>query len=71
MCSICHSFPHLPGCPEAPEPIPIMRCRKCGEGIFASDKFLDTFSGPICDECLEEMTVEELLEELGERLSVA
>ena len=71
MCSECLAFPHLPGCPNAPEPEPELACSECGEGIFAGDEFFDGINGPICSECLNDKTVAEMLEIFGERLSIA
>lgn len=71
MCSICMQNPCHPRCPNAPEYKPIMRCLECGEGIYVGDKYYDTGYGGICGECMEDKTVSEILELLGERLSVA
>lgn len=37
MCSLCRQFPCHPRCPNAPEPVPLMRCKECGEGIYEGD----------------------------------
>lgn len=71
MCSMCLSTPCHPGCPNAPEPVAVYECCKCSEGIFDGDKYLDTSEGRICEGCLDEMTVEELLELFGESLATA
>lgn len=71
MCEYCHSWPHLPGCPNEPDPIPVETCCKCGDGIFDGDEYFDGCDGPVCRECMEDMTVSELLELCGESLSVA
>lgn len=71
MCDMCRSWPHLPGCPNAPAPIPVENCCKCGEGIFAGDRYFGSCDGPICEECMKDMTVSELLKLFGESLSVA
>lgn len=71
MCMICQRSPCDSRCPNAPDPVPILNCRECGEGIFQEDEYLETLSGPICKNCLEDMTVEEMLKIFGERLSVA
>ena len=70
-CEFCHHFPHLAGCPNAPDPVPVRICCLCEEGIFEYDKFLDTGKGPVCMACLEDMDPEEILGIVGERLSVA
>lgn len=41
MCSLCRQFPCHPRCPNAPEPVPLMRCKECGEGIYEGDYFFD------------------------------
>lgn len=71
MCELCHSFPCHPRCPNASEPTPVMRCVECGEGIFEDDQYFDGPNGPICRECLEEKTVQEILSLFGERLKSA
>ena len=71
MCDVCMSGRHLPGCPNAPDPVPVLICHECGEWIFIEDQYLDTIDGPICMGCLSEKTVEEMLKIFGERLSVA
>ena len=40
MCSLCRQFPCHPRCPNAPEPVPLMRCKECGEGIYEGDEVL-------------------------------
>lgn len=71
MCSECHNWPHLHGCPNEPEPTPVMVCSCCGYGIFEGDEYFDGIDGPVCKDCLDDMTVEEILEIFGEKLSVA
>ena len=70
-CEYCHNIPHLAGCPNAPDPVPVLVCCECGEGILEGDKFLDTAKGPVCMDCLDDMMLEEILEAVGESLSVA
>ena len=69
MCDLCLSFPHLPGCPNAPEPTPVHTCENCKRGIFPGDDFYEGYRGPICRDCLEDMTVIEFLKFEGETLS--
>lgn len=71
MCDICHQFPCHPRCPNATEPVPEFECTECGYGIFAGDKYLEINGNMYCMECLEEKTPEELLELVGESLSIA
>lgn len=71
MCSICLSVPCHPRCPNAPEPKKIMVCIGCAEGIYDGDKYLDLPEGAICEECVRDMNGTEVLEYLGEELSIA
>lgn len=71
MCSECHSWPHLPGCPNAPDPVPVMTCSLCGEGILEGDEYLNGPEGPVCGACLDNMSLKEVLAIFGESLSVA
>lgn len=71
MCSMCLRTPCHPRCPNAPEPVAVHRCFKCGVGIFEGEKYLDSSAGQICEDCLDDMAVEEWLELLGESLSIA
>lgn len=71
MCSMCLSIPCHPRCPNAPESVAVHRCYKCGVGIFEGEKYLDSSKGQICEDCLDDMTVEEWLELLGESLAIA
>lgn len=71
MCSVCMSNPCHPRCPNTPEPEPVYTCNKCGYGIFDGDKFFDGPEGYICEECLDDMTSDEILEMFGEKLQTA
>lgn len=71
MCAICRQVPCHPRCPNAPEPEPVHRCRNCGYGIFPGDEFLDSPDGCICKDCLDDMSLEELIGLFGESLSTA
>lgn len=44
---------------------------KCGEGIFEEDKYYDSPEGYICKDCVEDMTVSEFMEMIGETFSTA
>ena len=69
MCAICgFNTCHL-RCPNAPDPIPVHRCNVCKGGIYFGDRFFDSSKGPICSDCLEDMTVGEVLELVGEGLT--
>lgn len=71
MCAVCMQMPCHPSCPNAPEPKPMFRCSKCGEGIFEGDKYFLDGNLEICEECMKEMSVEEMLCLFGERLITA
>ena len=71
MCSECHSWPHLPGCPNAPEPKAIFTCKHCGDGIIAEDEFADIDGDKYHAECLEDMTIYQLLGLFGVSVEIA
>lgn len=71
MCSLCRQIPCHPRCPNVPEPVPIMRCSECGEGIFEGDKYYNTGNGGVCKYCIEDMTAKEFMELIGEIFSTA
>lgn len=71
MCAMCGSYPCVSRCPNAPEPKPVYVCEKCGYGIFEEDKYYDSPEGYICKECVEDMTVSEFMEMIGETFSTA
>ena len=52
MCKECHSWPHLPGCPEGPEAKPDYICGWCGEPIF-EDEYYDFCGVMVCPDCIE------------------
>lgn len=71
-CEYCWSpFGHTPGCPNAPDPEPVYTCIECGEGIFPRDKYFDSEDGPICEECMSQKTLDQLLELFDESMSEA
>lgn len=71
MCSVCLSIPCMARCPGASEPTPIYKCSKCGEGIYEGDKFYDGIGEEVCEECISDMSAEEILEMVGEKLDIA
>lgn len=72
MCSVCLRTPCAPSCPNAEEPKPAFICSKCGCGIFPGWKFFPTPNkGPVCKDCLDDMSTEELFAILGEELETA
>ncbi len=68
MCEICLSTPCRSQCPNAPEPTPVLQCSRCEEDIFEGEQYLCLPDGPLCETCLEDMTVYEFLEFTGEQL---
>ena len=64
MCEICRQTPCNSRCPNAPEPEPVEKCLKCGE-------YFDGPDGPICENCMEDMSYSEVLEIIGEKMKVA
>lgn len=71
MCEICRQTPCNSRCPNAPEPEPVKTCVKCGEGIYQGDEYFDGSDGPVCKECMEDMSYWEVLEIIGEKMTVA
>ena len=71
MCRICRHTPCSPSCPNAPEPKGIHRCIKCGYEIFEGDKYLEYDGEIVCEDCISDMSREELIEFLGEELRTA
>ena len=71
MCQLCGQFPCRPQCPNAAEPDPVCVCSACGEGIYEGYEYFDGPEGAICPSCLHEMDGMEMLEILGEALSIA
>ena len=57
MCEICRSTPCRFQCPNAPEPTPVFQCCRCEESIFEGEQYLCLPDGPLCETCLEDMTV--------------
>ena len=71
MCDICRQTPCHPRCPNAPEPKPVERCCLCGEGIYEGDEYLNTTDGCVCKDCLENFSIDQWLELIGESLTAA
>ena len=57
MCSICLKKPCDSRCPNAIR-ISIEICSECREGIYEGDEYFDSFSGPICKECMENKSLD-------------
>lgn len=71
MCAMCGSYPCVSRCPNAPEPVPVYECSKCGCGIMDGDRYYNSPEGYICEECIEDMTAKEFMELIGETFSTA
>ncbi|MBQ6091324.1 MAG: hypothetical protein IJL07_08690 [Lachnospiraceae bacterium] len=71
MCEICRQIPCHPRCPNAPEPEPKYECSECGEGIYEGDRYFDGPDGYICEDCMENKSVEDVLGLFGEVLTTA
>ena len=65
MCDLCNSYPHLPGCPNAPEPKGLTRCDECGEPIYDGEEYVEVDGYMYHETCLEVMPVRDILEALG------
>lgn len=65
MCSICYQIPCLPGCPNEDEPVAVLLCKGCGEGICVGDSYQHIGAHDYCLDCVEDMSGARLLELLG------
>ena len=70
MCRVCMSVPCHPRCPNAPEPVEVFNCCKCGEGIQDGEKYYDSLGGYVCEDCIDDMTAREFMELIGEKFSI-
>jgi hypothetical protein len=70
MCAECGMTPCHPRCPNASKPS--FRCDMCGEPIYEGDRYWE-LEPPlvVCENCLAEMTTEEILEMAGFDAKVA
>ncbi len=64
MCMVCRQSPCVAGCPDAPEPEPVLICRECGAGLYAGDRHFDG----VCEGCLSMYSVSEWMELFNENL---
>lgn len=59
MCRECGTWPHLPGCPEAPEGKPDYICDWCGEEIVGGPgceaDYYEINFGMVCPACIEKV----------------
>jgi len=68
MCSVCLNSPCDYRCPNAEEMLPQHYCISCDCGIEHGKNYLDTIEGKICEGCMEDMSVREILELCGMEL---
>ena len=61
MCSICHSYPCDPRCPNAPEPEAVYTCEYCGEPIVVGEEYYEYHGKQYHPECLESCAFELLI----------
>ncbi len=72
MCEFCLTYPHLPGCPNAPEPKAIYTCEYCGEGIVAEDEYVEIDREYYHADCLKsEMPFKDLMALFGCSVEIA
>ena len=72
MCEYCHSYPHLHGCPNEPEPKAVHTCEYCKDGILVGDEFAEIDGEYYHVSCLnDEMTIYDLLILTGHPCEVA
>lgn len=70
MCDICGCYPCLSGCPNAPDPPEVYRCKHCDEPIVVGDEYYEMDGDHWHRECFEDIAVSLLLE-IGATLSEA
>lgn len=68
MCSVCLANLCRQGCPNSPDPVSKYTCNICRNGIYEGDKYFDSSEGFICKDCLDDLTVEEIMKMCGEKL---
>jgi len=71
MCSECHQAPCDARCPNAPEPQVVYECNSCGDDIVTGDKYVEIEFQHICEGCLDNMTVSDLLKLLNAYMMTA
>lgn len=62
MCQHCHTYPHLPGCPNAPEPKVIGVCKWCDEDIVEGETYANINGQMYHADCIEDMSAGKLAE---------
>ena len=51
MCEYCHSYPHLHGCPNEPDPETVYNCKHCGGDIREGDEYWEIGDEVYCEDC--------------------
>lgn len=54
MCEHCYQWPHLPGCPNAPEPHTVFICSGCGHEIYEGQNVWHILGEQFCECCIDE-----------------
>lgn len=67
MCPYCHTLPHLPGCPNAPETEAreVYECEYCGKPIREGEEFYRIGAEFYHTDCVENLTAFDVLEAIG------
>jgi len=65
-CELCNTYPHLTGCPDAPEREKVYTCYLCGEPIRDGEDYYEVPEGwDVCEGCIDDMSRRELMEFFG------
>lgn len=56
---------------DPPDSVIVYTCSVCGGEIYEGEEYYDSAKGPICIDCMEGMSVQEILELVGDQLEVA
>lgn len=62
MCENCHTYPHMPGCPNAPEPEVVGTCAWCEENIITGEAYAEINGKMYHTDCIEDMSAGKLAE---------
>ena len=71
MCAFCGTIGCDPRCPNAPEPKVVYRCGNCKGDIREGDKYIRHGEKAVCEECVDDMTVTELLDLFEKEFDIA
>lgn len=59
MCDLCLHTPCVSGCPNKPDPIPILKCENCNMELFDGDVYYPELG--VCQYCVEDFEEEVFL----------